>query len=72
MTRDDSRPFRVIDGYPMRQPSTRCDSPLGRLERRGPHMSVWCVGCRRFVYHAPRRQLDAIAVAAMIDDRGPR
>src|SRR5579875_1971587 len=34
-----------------------CGSLNGRIERRGPHSSVFCARCGLWVYHAPRSDL---------------
>ncbi len=49
--------------YFMRRLCADCHSCLGYLERRGPHLSVFCAGCRRWQYHAPRSEITELADA---------
>ena len=45
--------------YPMRQACGACGGWEGRIEPKGGQQCVYCVGCGRWVYNAPKDETDA-------------
>lgn len=44
----------VDNGYRMRKPCGSCGVQLGRIEEKGAQDCVYCLGCDRWQYNAPR------------------
>ena len=42
--------------FQMRRACANCESPFGRLEKRGNQNCVFCVVCGTFVYNAPKTE----------------
>lgn len=44
----------LLDNYPMRAPCRVCGGEFGRVETKNGQDTIYCAGCNRWQYNAPR------------------